>query len=117
MTLYAGTTPERAQETIDVCGAEIERLRQGAEETEFRRAVIGLKSHLIMQGESTAARAATLGQDYHRLGRARTLDELAAAVESISLDQLNAYLGAREIGDLTLSSIGPVCPAPPVPAA
>ncbi|MHC5007358.1 MAG: M16 family metallopeptidase, partial [Planctomycetota bacterium] len=57
VTLYAGTTPQRAQETLDVCSAEIERLADGVTGDEFDRAVIGLKSHLIMQGESTGARA------------------------------------------------------------
>jgi predicted Zn-dependent peptidase len=107
VSLYAGTTPERAQQTIDVCLEEIERLRAGASEAEFRRAVIGLKSHLVMQGESTSARAAALGHDYHRLGRARSLDELAAAVDAVPFDRLTAYLAKRQIGEVTLAAIGP----------
>ncbi len=110
VTLYAGTTPERAQETLDVCAAEIERLRAGAEAEEFHRATVGLKSSLVMQGESTSARAAAIGQDLFRIGRARTLDELAAAVDAITIEDLNAYLAKREIGELTVSTIGPVKP-------
>lgn len=107
VTLYAGTTPQRAQETLDVCLAEIHRLGGGIEPDEFRRAARGLKSQLIMQGESTPARAAALAADYHRLGRARTLDELAESIDAISLDQLNAYLAGRAFGEFTAVSIGP----------
>jgi predicted Zn-dependent peptidase len=107
VTLYAGTTPQRAQETLDVCTAEIERLREGVSAPEFDRAVIGLKSHLIMQGESTAARAAAIGSDQFRLGRARTLDEVVREIDAISLDALNEYLLSRQVGELTVASIGP----------
>ncbi|MDY7110273.1 MAG: pitrilysin family protein [Planctomycetota bacterium] len=107
VTLYAGTTRQRAQETIDVCLAEIRRLREGIEPEEFQRAVRGLKSRLIMQGESTPARAAALAADQHRLGRARTLEELAASIDAIELEALNAYLADRAFGALTAVSIGP----------
>ena len=60
ISLYAGTTPERAQETLDVSLAEIHRLRTGVEAAEFDRVVTGLKSQLIMQGESTQSRATAI---------------------------------------------------------
>lgn len=106
VAMYAGTTPQRAQETLEVCAAEIRRLRQGVQQSEFQRAVNGLKSHLIMQGESTPARAAALATDHFRLGRARTLDDLAGAIDAITCDELNAYLARREFGNFTIVSIG-----------
>ena len=108
VSLYAGTTPQRAQETLDVCLAEIERLREGVASDEFDRASIGLKSHLIMQGESTAARASAIGYDHFRLGRTRTLDDLARRIDAITLDELNAYVAGREFGEFTVATIGPV---------
>jgi predicted Zn-dependent peptidase len=118
VSLYAGTTPERARQTLDVCLEEIERLRLGATADEFRRAVVGLKSHLVMQGESTAARAAALGYDFHRIGRARSLAEVAALVDAVTFDALTAYLASRRIGDITVASIGPapIASTPPAPA-
>ena len=107
VSLYAGTTAERAQQTLDVCLAEIHRITEGITEGEFERAVTGLKSQLIMHGESTAARAGAIASDQFRLGRARTLKELTAAVDAVTLDQLNAYLARRAIGPVTLASIGP----------
>ena len=107
VSLYAGTTADRAQETLDVSMAEIRKLSQGVDAGEFDRAVTGLKSQLIMHGESTAARAGALASDQYRLGRPRSLDELTAAVDAVSLDQLNDYLARRTIGPVTLATIGP----------
>lgn len=107
VSLYAGTTPERAQETLDVCCGEIRRLQAGVTQAEFNRAAISLKAHQIMQGESTLARAAALVYDQFRLGRARTLEEVAHIVDSITIGQLNQYIAARDFGDFTAVSIGP----------
>jgi predicted Zn-dependent peptidase len=107
VSLYAGTTPERAQETLDVCCDEIRRLKAGVTQAEFHRAVIGLKSHMVMQGESTPARAGALVYDQFRLGRARTLEEVAAQVDAISIEQLNEYVAGRDFGEFTVVSIGP----------
>ena len=107
VTLYAGTTPQRAAETLDVCRAEIDRLREGVTAAEFGRAVVGLKSRLVMHGESTPARAAMLATDLFRRGRARSLDEVAAEIDAITLDALNAYLADRVTGPITIATIGP----------
>ncbi|MCZ6834361.1 MAG: pitrilysin family protein [Planctomycetota bacterium] len=108
VSLYAGTTPERAQETLDVSLGEIQRLCEGVEADEFNRVVTGLKSQLIMQGESVPARASAIVHDFFRLGRARSLEEIATQVDAITLDQLNAYLARREFGEFTIVSLGPV---------
>jgi predicted Zn-dependent peptidase len=107
VTLYSGTTPERAQETLNVCMQEIDRLRAGITAEEFHRAVIGLKAHQIMQGESTPSRASALVYDQFRLGRARTLDEVAAQIDAITLEQVNHYLAKRTFGQFSFSTIGP----------
>lgn len=107
VSLYAGTTPDRAAETLDVCRAEVERLGQGVRPEELSRAAIGLKSHLIMQGESTAARAAAIANDHFRLGRARTLDEISGLIDAVGIEKLNAYLTTRCFGEFTVATVGP----------
>ncbi len=114
--LYAGTRPERAQETIDVSLAEFDRIAQGATDEEYRRAVTQLKSHLIMSGESSRARASAIASDQFRLGHARSLDEIARRVDAISHDDLNAYLARRSFGPFTMATIGPAALSLPVPA-
>jgi predicted Zn-dependent peptidase len=111
ISAYAGTTPQRAQETLDVTISEFRKLyggsTSGASEDEFKRAIIGLKSHLVMQGESTSARAGALANDIFRIGRPRPLTELAERIDGVTLDKLNDYLATRELGPMTIASIGP----------
>ncbi len=107
MFSYAGTTTPRAQETLDVLVAELRRLSEGAEQAEFDRAMVGLKSGLVMQGESTGARAHSIAGDQAVLGRPRTLDELIALAESITLPRVNAYLRENPPGKMTIVTIGP----------
>jgi len=47
---YAGTTNERAQETLDVTVAELRRLQEGVDRDEVERVQAGLKIFVIMQG-------------------------------------------------------------------
>jgi predicted Zn-dependent peptidase len=107
MLSYAGTTTPRAQETLDVLVGELHRVCQGIERDEFDRAIVGMKSRLVMQGESTAARATAIGDDQYILGAARSLDELAAKVDAITLDNLNEFVAANQPGAMTIVTIGP----------
>jgi predicted Zn-dependent peptidase len=117
VSAYVGTTPQRAQESLDVLMHELHRITTPEGRVtpeEFARAQIGMKSGLIFSGESTSARASALGQDWRRLGRARTLDEIAREVDAVSLDQLNAYLATRRFGRMTIQTLGPSALTPPV---
>ncbi len=115
VTAYVGTTPERAQESLDVLVGELNRINGEAPitEEEFRRAVNGIKSRIVFSGESTAARAAALGADIHNRGAARSLDEIAEEVDAVTLDQLNAYAAKRTLGTLTIQTVGPAPLTPP----
>lgn len=113
---YAGTTTQRAAETLDVMQAELARLSDGVTREEFDRAVVGLKARLVMQGESTSARATAIASDQYLRGQVRTLDEIAREVEAVSLDDLNAFVAAHRLQQFTVLSIGPE-PLMPHPSA
>jgi predicted Zn-dependent peptidase len=113
---YVGTTPERAQQSLDVLMAELARINTAAgrvDESELARALIGMKSRLVFSGESTAARAGSLAADWHRLGRARSLDEMAAQVDGVTLERVNGYLAGRKSGRVTVQTLGPAALAMP----
>ncbi len=111
---YVGTTPERAQESLDVLMAQILRIGQGnVTDEELTRAKTGFKSRLIFSGESTSARAGAIGADHLNLGRTRTLDEIIDQINAIELDELNAYLTRRAIGRPTIQTLGPDALTPP----
>jgi len=106
MLAYAGTTTERATETRQVLEAEMRRLHEGVESDEYDRAMVGLKSRIVMQGESTGARAAAIATDLLNLGAPRTLEQRAAEIEAVSRDRLNDYLKANPPGAMTVVNIG-----------
>lgn len=107
MFTYAGTVPDKAQETFDVTVGELRRLADGIEAEELARAKTQLKSSLVMQGESTAARAAALSGDWYHLGRLRSLRELADAIDNVTVEQVLAYLNDFPARDFTVLVIGP----------
>lgn len=104
---YAGTVPQRAQKTLDSFLVELHRLGRGVTSDELERTRIGMKSRVIMQGESSASRAGAIAADYHYYGRTRTLDELRSAIETVSLADINNFLAANPPGAITVVTIGP----------
>jgi len=104
---YAGTRAERAQETLDVTVGELRRLKDGVTEDEVDRVKAGLKSALIMQEESTSARAGALATDWYYLGRVRSFDEIQAAIDALSPAAILGYMERFPVRDLTLVTLGP----------
>jgi len=104
---YAGTTPDKAQQTLDVTLNEFRRLRQGVTIDEMDRSRVGLKSSLIMQNESTSARAARLASDQFLLQRVRPLDEIRDSIEGLSVDSIEEFLAGPLFENFTIVSIGP----------
>jgi predicted Zn-dependent peptidase len=104
---YAGTTAERAQETLDVTFSELIRLGQGIEQNELDRLKARIKSGLIMQQESTSARSGAIARDWYHLRRVRTLDELGREIDALTAKTINAYLSANPPQDFTFATLGP----------
>jgi predicted Zn-dependent peptidase len=104
---YAGTTAERAQETLDVTYAELVRLGAGIEQAELDRLKARIKSGLIMQQESTSSRSAAIARDWYHLGRVRSLDELGREIDALTAAKINAYLAEHPPSDFTFATLGP----------
>jgi predicted Zn-dependent peptidase len=103
---YAGTTAERAQETLDVTLGELRRLSAGIERNELDRLKARVKSALIMQQESSSARSGAIARDWYHLSRVRTLDELAAMVDALTCETINNYLTKNPPSDFTIVTLG-----------
>ncbi|WP_243092528.1 M16 family metallopeptidase [Thermus hydrothermalis] len=89
---YAGTSKERAGETLAVMLREMERLQEGVEEEELARAKVGLKTALVLADESIRSRAASMARDLFYLGRVRPLAEIEAAIAGTGLEAVNRFL-------------------------
>jgi predicted Zn-dependent peptidase len=104
---YAGTTNERAQETLEVTLAELMRLQEGIEAEEVERVQAGLKSSLIMQEESTSARAGSLASDWYYLGRVRSFEEIKTAIEGLTPAGITEHVRRYPPRDCTIVTLGP----------
>ncbi len=105
---HAGTSTDRAQETLDVTLAEIHRLgRDGVDAEELDTMRAGLKSSLIMQQESSMSRAGSLASDWFYLGRVRPIDEIAAALDALAPDTVAAFARQDTTDQMTVLTLGP----------
>ena len=104
---YAGTTPDKAQETVDVIVEQFRLLREGVTEDELARAKVGLKSVLIMQSGSSSSRASSIGNDYYMYGRVRPLDEIKEKIDAVTTDSVAAFLAHSPFDDFTAVTVGP----------
>ncbi len=104
---YAGTTNERAQETLEATVAEIRNLHEGLTEDELRRCKAQAKSSLIMQQESTTARSSSLARDTWHLGHVLMADDIRKRIDSITIDDVRSYAIEHAPQDIVLVTIGP----------
>jgi predicted Zn-dependent peptidase len=104
---YAGTTNERAQETLDTTMVELKRLGEGIEEEELTRCKARAKSSLIMQQESTMSRAGSIARDWHHLGEVRTLDDVSDRIDKLTVETVLDYVHSYPARDFTILTIGP----------
>ncbi len=107
VSCYAGTTPDKAQQTLDVTWEQFQRLKDGITADELQRTQVGLKSSLIMQSESSGSRAAGIAGDYFLLGRVRPLEEIRQAIEKLTVASIGAFLQAHPFETFTAVTIGP----------
>lgn len=104
---YAGTTPERSQKTLDVLLHELERIDEGVTIAEVERAKTGMLSGLIMQEESSRARASAIARDQFMLGRVRSLGEISAAVQAVTPESIAEFVQKCPPRDFTVVTLGP----------
>lgn len=104
---YAGTMPDKAQQTYDMIIAEFKRLAEGISNEEMARAKIGLESSLIMQSESTIARTQAAATDFYMLGKVRTLDEIKQQIEKITVKSVLDFLNKNPFEKFCSVTIGP----------
>ncbi len=106
MTAYVGTTPERAQESLDLLVGEFERLRGTISQDELDRCRTNLKASLVMGEESPGARAGSNATDWWLLRRIRTLAEINAEIDRVSIEGLNTFLERHPFRPCSILTLG-----------
>jgi predicted Zn-dependent peptidase len=104
---YVGTQPERAQRSLDKLIGELVRIQEGVSDDELERARVKMLSALVMQEESSRARAASIARDQWMLGRVRPTEEILEAIEKVGPDDVRAYYESHPPRDFTIVTLGP----------
>ena len=103
---YAGTTAKRAAETLKVLKDELVRLPSDVTEEEVERAKIGFKSKLLMDQESTGARARELLDDVYFQERVIPLHEVMDQINAVKAADVKKYWEAHPIEPYALVTLG-----------
>ena len=103
---YAGTTTDRAQETLDVMSGELMRLSEGIYPEELQRLKARVKSALIMHQESSTARSGAIAADWYYLNNVRSIEEITSIIDQLTCESINAYLKTHRPHDLKVTTLG-----------
>ena len=105
---HAGTTPERAEETLRVMYKELCGVAEGITPEELERARIDLKSRVVMRGELASARAPAIVSDWWNIGRVRSLSEIKDNIDNVRVEDVIDYAHKFPVRAVSLVSLGPV---------
>ncbi|MBT6460115.1 MAG: insulinase family protein [Planctomycetaceae bacterium] len=103
---YSGTTADRAQETLDVMLHEIASLPGTITNEELDRVKARAKSGLVMQQESTAARAGAMARQWFHLGRIRSLAEDLERLDNLTVESIEHWLAQNPLTEVTTVFLG-----------
>lgn len=106
--VYAGTSPERVGEVLEVALRELERLRtEPVPAEELQRAKESLKGNLMLSLEGTAPRMFYLARSELYLGRYVSPDEILAEIEAVTAERVQLLAQQLLSGPPALAAVGP----------
>lgn len=107
-TVYAGCDPSNARVTVEAVFQETSALLKGIPGAEFAKAKEMAKGRIQLRMEDTRSVAGWLGSQELLLEQVQSVDEVVAAIEAVSYDQVMA--AARRILDPSLANLAVVGP-------
>ncbi|MCA9131690.1 MAG: insulinase family protein [Planctomycetales bacterium] len=103
---YAGTTTNRAEETLQVLLETVHSLGQGIVPDELERLKNRIKSSLVFEQESSAARSSQIASDWFHLGRVPGRAEVCAKVDGLSCEGLLEHFRQHLPKNFSLVTVG-----------
>jgi predicted Zn-dependent peptidase len=104
--VYAGTTPERGQETLDVILGELDKLKAGVTEDELQRAKADIKSRLVLSSESSYNRANSIAADFWNFGKVRSIESIKQGIDAVTNEDIKRHLCEYPVVAKTLVTLG-----------
>jgi len=111
-TVYAAVTPAKTQQLIRVIDREFAKLRKhGVEPEELAKVKDQMKGSIVLGMENTNNRMSQLAKHEIYLGRFISMDETLAAVDGVTVEQVNELLRrVFDDGRRGMAALGPVDP-------
>jgi predicted Zn-dependent peptidase len=108
LTIYCGTAPKRARETLAVIDEVIEGLLAGGvTDRELEVATGYIEGSLLLGLEDSGGRMGRLGRGLLQQGRATTVDQQVAAIAAVTSDDVHRVLRGIFEGARALAAVGP----------
>jgi predicted Zn-dependent peptidase len=106
--IYAGTTPSKAQEVLDIVEHELDAVAEkGITDQELDRAKEHLKGSTMLALEETSGRMSRLGKSELAHGEILSLDEVIERIDAVSADDCRRIAGEILDRPRALAVIGP----------
>ena len=110
--IAAGTAPEKIGDTLDVIGAEMQRLaNDGVTDRELDIAKRHLVGAFHLGLEDTGARMASIASSQLSFGRVDDVDTVAARIRSVSKDDVERVARDLATAPRVVAIVGPVTEA------
>ncbi|RMF39627.1 MAG: insulinase family protein [Planctomycetota bacterium] len=103
---YAGTTANRAEETLEVLLQTIDSIAQGVSPGELERLKFRIKSSMVFEQESSRARSRQIANDWCVLGRVPTQREVLAEIDRLTCESVREHFLRYRPRAFSLVSVG-----------
>jgi predicted Zn-dependent peptidase len=108
LTVYCGTAPKRAAETLAVIDDVVAALRaDGITERELEVAKGFIEGSLVLGLEDSGGRMARLGRGIVQQGRVTSVEESVASIAAVTLEDVHAVLRRVFGGPRALAAVAP----------
>ncbi len=110
---YYSASPQNAPEVLRIVRQEMEKLeREGVTEEELSRAKVKAISDTVIGGEASHRRMFEVADLYISRGQPKTVDEVVAEIESVTLDDIRGLLTRYPFSaSFTVQAAGPLSEA------
>src|SRR3954447_26698013 len=106
--VYAGCQPKRVDDVVAICREQLGLAAdKGITDEELARGKGQLRGSLVLGLEDTGSRMSRLGKGELVHGDLMRVDEILAAIDAVTLDDVRAVASDVLTGPMTLAAIGP----------
>jgi predicted Zn-dependent peptidase len=106
--MYAGCTPSKVRQVLELLGAELDKLADGGiSEEELRKAVGQLSGGIVLALEDTGSRMSRLGRAELVSGEYQDIDETLRQIKAVTAAQVRELAAELAAAPRTVTVVGP----------